>query len=623
MDRNSAVGLTLIAALLLAYFYFFAPKPQPVEQPTVQNTPDTTQIVTPEEPEARLDSSVLAEQYGDLSSFATGTEETITVETEDLRLAFSTKGGIIKSAELSKYTSYQDYRATRKGKLEKSSPLRLISPERTSFSLETNYKGRNVDLYKLFYRVEKSTSGDSTVVRFTLPLSSSAFISHTYTIPPRGHQVRYRIEQRGLDQDIAGENLTFVWKDAIQPLEKDLTDTRIYSTINVYSPVSGFDHLSERSTDTEMEVYTDPINWMAIKQKFFLAAIVSRGNFSGAEIMTTVPADTSVVKHASAKLLLSRAAIADGKEAFTYYIGPNDYHEIGDVAEDFRRNIYLGWPPVSWINKYVVFPVFHLLTQGINNYGLIIIILVILLKLVLFPLSYKSYLSMAKMKVLKPELDEIKAKHGDDMTKIQQEQLKLYQQVGVNPISGCIPVLLQMPILFAMFYLFPASIELRQQPFLWAEDLSTYDSVINLPFAIPFGVGDHISLFTLIMTVSTLVYTWQNNQLSSVQGPMKSMSYIMPLIFFFVLNSFSAGLTFYYFVSNLVTFGQQAFIRRFVDDEKIKKILEENRRRIAAGGGKKSRFMSKIQEAMKASEEAQRRAEENKRRAEEKKKKRR
>jgi YidC/Oxa1 family membrane protein insertase len=219
---------------------------------------------------------------------------------------------------------------------------------------------------------------------------------------------------------------------------------------------------------------------------------------------------------------------------------------------------------------------------------------------------------MAKMKVLKPDLDIIKEKHGDDMTKVQQEQLKLYQQVGVNPISGCVPVLMQMPILFAMFYLFPASIELRQQPFLWAEDLSTYDSLITLPFVIPFGVGNHISLFTLLMTVSTLIYTWQNNQLSSVTGPMKSMSYIMPVIFFFVLNSFSAGLTFYYFVSNLVTFAQQAIIRRFVDDKKIRLILEENRKKNAAGGGKKSKFMSRLEDAMKASEEARKKTDDGK-----------
>ena len=303
--------------------------------------------------------------------------------------------------------------------------------------------------------------------------------------------------------------------------------------------------------------------------------------------------------------------MANGKAEFKFYVGPNDYKQIGKVTKDFAKNVYLGWPPVYWINKFVIFPVFHFLTQYITNFGLIIIILVILLKLVLFPLSYKSYLSMAKMKVLKPELDEIKERVGEDMTKVQQEQMKLYSQVGVNPISGCIPVLLQMPILFAMFYLFPASIELRQQPFLWAEDLSTYDSIVNLPFVVPF-LGSHISLFTLLMTISTLIYTWQNNQISSVQGPMKSMSYIMPVIFLFVLNKFSAGLTFYYFVSNLVTFAQQAIIKRFVDEDKIKAIMEDNKKKNAANGGgaKKSKFMSKLEDAMKASEEARRKSEE-------------
>ena len=316
-----------------------------------------------------------------------------------------------------------------------------------------------------------------------------------------------------------------------------------------------------------------------------------------------------MVKRANAKLFIPIKDLKENKADFKFYFGPNDYQTIGHVAEKFTENVYLGWPPVFWINKFVIFPVFHFLTKYIANYGVIIIILVILLRLVLFPLSYKSYLSMAKMKVLKPELDEIKERVGEDMTKVQQEQMKLYQQVGVNPISGCIPVLLQMPILFAMFYLFPASIELRQQPFLWAEDLSTYDSLIRLPFAVPF-LGSHISIFTILMTAATLLYTWQNNQLSSVQGPMKTMSYVMPVIFLFVLNSFSSGLTFYYFVSTLLTFGQQAIIKRFVDEGKIRAIMEENRKKNAATGGKKSRFMSKLEDAMKASQETRKKSEE-------------
>jgi YidC/Oxa1 family membrane protein insertase len=393
-------------------------------------------------------------------------------------------------------------------------------------------------------------------------------------------------------------------------MEKDRQDLRDHSTITYFTTNDGFDNISEAAVNT---VSVTGVKWASIKQKFFLTSIIGENTtFTNGELSTIAvdPNDSAVVEQVKLKLNLPKASLAKGAN-LKYYIGPNDYQIIGDVAEKFNRNVYLGWPPVYWINKFVIFPVFHFLTKFLSNYGLIIIVLVLLLRLVLAPLSYRSYLSMAKMKVLKPELDEIKEKNGDDMAKVQQEQLKLYQQVGVNPISGCIPVLLQMPILFAMFYLFPASIELRQQPFLWAEDLSTYDSLIQLPFIVPF-LGSHISLFTLIMTMSTLAYTWQNNQLSSVTGPMKTMSYVMPLIFFFMLNRFSAGLTFYYTVGTLLTFAQQAIIKRFVDEDKIKAILEENRKRNVSGTVKKSKFMSKLEDAMKAGEEARKKADEDK-----------
>lgn len=590
----------MIAALLLAYFYWFSPKPQP--QAT---TPVTTEAPAQSPPDSviRQDAvadSVLASNYGDFSSFARGTEKTTSVETEDLSIVFTSKGGVIKELELKKYKTY-----TQK-------PLKLVTPDRTNFDLLTNYEGRDVDLYSLYYNSSNSQQGDTTVVSFSLQLPDGASLKHIYSIPNKGYQIKYRIEQKGLGERFSGNHLTFHWTDDIRPMEKDIRDTRNNSTVTYYEVNDGFGRLSEASSGTELETFSEPLKWAAIKEKFFLSSIIAKDQFSGGEVTTiTNDADTAVVEHARMTLFIPKATIIGGAD-FKLYIGPNDYQELDVVAPDFERNVYLGWPPIFWINKFLVFPVFHFLTGFISNYGLIIIILVILLKLVLAPLSYRSFLSMAKMKVLKPELDEIKEKHGDDMQKVQQEQLKLYQQVGVNPISGCIPVLLSMPLILAMFYLFPASIELRQQPFLWAEDLSTYDSPIRLPFEIPFGVGSHISLFTLLMTISTLIYQWQNNQLSNVQGPMKSMGYIMPIIFLFFLNSFSSGLTFYYFVSNLVTFAQQAIIRRFVDEGKIKAILEENRKKIAAGAGKKSKFMSKLEDAMKASEETRRKAEEEK-----------
>jgi YidC/Oxa1 family membrane protein insertase len=607
MDRNSAIGLTLIAGLLLAYFYWFAPKPQ--EAPKVPTATeqriaatDSSAVVVKGEPEAS--DSVLTATYGDLSAAMKGTDATTTVETGDLRIVFANRGGIIRELELKKFKTYDQ------------KPLLLVQPLSTAFNLSTQYQGREIDLYTLYYQPAQKKEGDTTVLSFTATLGNGASLAHVYKIPDLGHEIQYQVVSNGFDKLLGTDQLTFRWADAIRPLEKDLADTRKNTTITYNSREEGFDELSAASTGTENETLATPLTWVAIKRKFFLSSIIAKETpFAGGEVQTAFSAaDSSLVKQANIQLTIPKKALADGKANFKFYFGPNDYQVIGKVTDNFAKNVYLGWPPVYWINKFVIFPVFHFLTQYIGNYGLIIIILVILLKLVLFPLSYRSYLSMAKMKVLKPELDEIKARVGEDMAKVQQEQMKLYGQVGVNPISGCVPVLLQMPILFAMFYLFPASIELRQQPFLWAEDLSTYDSVIQLGFAIPFGVGSHISLFTVIMTLSTLIYTWQNNQMSSVQGPMKSMSYVMPVIFFFFLNSFSAGLTFYYFVSNLVTFAQQAVIKRFVDEDKIRAIMEDNKKKNAANGGtgKKSKFMSKLEDAMKAGEEARRKADEEK-----------
>jgi YidC/Oxa1 family membrane protein insertase len=353
------------------------------------------------------------------------------------------------------------------------------------------------------------------------------------------------------------------------------------------------------------------VKWVTIKQKFFISGIIAQNSFSGGELkQQTNEANTQVVKNAIVELFVPTADVQNDKANFTYYFGPNDYKIISEVTPGFSKNLSLGWPPMLWVNKFMVIPAFKFLESFIGNYGLIIVLLVLMVKLLLLPLSYSSYLGMAKMRLLKPETDAIKEKNGDNMAQAQQDTMKLYKQVGVNPFSGCIPLLVQMPFLFALFYFFPISIELRQKAFLWAEDLSTYDSIINLPFTVPFGFGSHVSLFVLLMTASTLIYTWQNNQMTGVTGPMKSMGYIMPIVFLFVLNSFAAGLSFYYFVSNLVTFSQQAIIKRFVDEDKIKAIMEENRKKAAASGGtgSKSKFMAKLEEAMKASEEAKKAA---------------
>ncbi|MEZ4972047.1 MAG: membrane protein insertase YidC [Cyclobacteriaceae bacterium] len=595
MDRNSAIGLTLIAVLLLIYFNYFSPTPPPPSEASEITAMDTTDQALLSDT-VRLETpvvsdSMLNQQYGSLGAYMTGTERTITVENNNLSVTLSNKGGIFKQVELKKFKTYYQ------------EPLYLVTPETNTFSLLTNYEGRDIDLYKLYYKGESLKQGDSTLVTYTANLGGTASIKHIYSIPATGYEIGYKLEMKGLT-GLGGDVVTYNWHDLIPVQEKDLQDSRNKTTVNYYQVGSGFDNISETSRDPEAESVINPIQWASIKQKFFISAIIAGKPFSGGEVRTAVPNFDTVVKEASMKLFIPKQHVVDGA-TFRYFFGPNRYSIVTDVTTGFEDNLNIGWPPIKWVNRFLIIPIFKFLENYISNYGIIIIILVLIVKLILSPLSYKSYLGMAKMKLLKPELDLLKEKYGDDMAKIQQEQMKLYQQAGVSPFSGCVPLLLQMPILFAMFYFFPVSIELRQAGFLWAEDLSTYDSIVNLPFTIPF-YGDHVSLFVLLMTASQIVYTWQNNQMTSVTGPMKSMGYFMPVIFMFVLNSFSAGLSFYYFVSNLVTFAQQAIIKRFVDEDKIMAVMEDHKKKIQAGGGKQSKFMNKLQEAMKASEEARR-----------------
>lgn len=597
MDRNSAIGLTLIAVLLLVYFNFFAPQPPaetgaPVTQtlaPADSVSSATTQPADTTTGAAMMPAAVAVEE-----------EKLTRIETNDLILTFTNRGGILQEVELRKFKTYYQ------------KPLLLASAGSNAFKLAATVEGKDIDLYKLFYTAESRTEGDSTFLTFTTTLGEGKYLKNIYSIPGTGYTLNYRIETSQLGNALNGEHLTYTWTDFIPPQEKDLVDSRTKTTVNYFTTAGESDGLSDTSTDPESESLAEPIKWVGIRQKFFTSAIIAGRSFSGGEISTHANlADTSVVKTANVILRIPKADVVGNQARFTYFFGPNDYKVITKITEGFSDNLYLGWPPVSWVNEFLILPIFHFLEQFISNYGIIIMILVVIIKLMLTPLSYSSYLGMAKMRLLKPELDLIKEKNGDNLTQAQQDQMKLYQQAGVNPFSGCIPLLLQMPILFAMFYFFPVSVELRQAPFLWANDLSTYDSIVTLPFTIPF-YGSHVSLFVLLMTASTLVYTWQNNQLTSVTGPMKSLSYIMPVVFMFVLNSFSAGLSFYYFVSNLVTFAQQAIIKRFVDEDKIKAVMEDHKKKMATGTGTKSKFMTKLEEAMKASEEARKQNEEAK-----------
>jgi YidC/Oxa1 family membrane protein insertase len=350
------------------------------------------------------------------------------------------------------------------------------------------------------------------------------------------------------------------------------------------------------SDDPEEAKVAGPVKWVSFSQRFFTAGIIADSVFQEVALTQSTPADSSIVRSMSASLALP---LIDGKASFTHYFGPDQYKTLKGVTAGFEENVDMGYFFVSWVNKYIVVHLFEFLEKYFNSYGLIIILIVFIIKMALLPLTYKSYIGMAKMRVIKPEIDELKEKYGDDATKMQQEQMKLFSQLGVSPISGCLPLLLQMPFLFAMFFFFPSAIELRQESLWWADDLSTYDEFIKLPFTIPF-YGAHVSLFTLLMTVSQVAYAYFNNQLTTATGPMKNIGYIMPVMFMFVLNSYPAGLSFYYFVSNIFTFGQQALIKLFVDDTKIRQKVEENK--LKNVDKKKSKFQQRLEDAMKVAD---------------------
>ncbi|MEQ8240012.1 MAG: membrane protein insertase YidC [Cyclobacteriaceae bacterium] len=600
MDRNQFIGLIVMLVFITVYFQFFAPEPIPVEESSnnTEVTSDTTNkssIST--QPETILSDSAMTRlnemKYGIFSSAAKGVAKEIEVENDDLKLKFSTKGGLLTYVELKEF---KDFRGE---------PLILVDESHSDMDFTVNHLSKNVDLSELYFtttsRNTKVTS-DSTRISFRLQLSGGQTLTYVYTIPKSGYEIGFKIDQQNITPLLNG-GLTLSWKQKMNRLELDFKDARNRSTVKYRTTDGEVDELSMTSTDNEEENLESPINWVSFRQKFFTSSVISASPFTKGYVSSAINfEDTTSIKNVALSLNMPLEDFVGNKTAMRFYFGPNNYAILKNVAPDFSENVDLGWFVLSWINKYAIIPIFHFLERFTSNYGIIIIIMVFILKLVLSPLTYKSHLGMAKMKVMKPELDELKEKHGEDMQKAQQEQMALYQKVGINPLSGCIPMVLQMPILFAMFYFFPNSIELRQEGFLWASDLSTYDSVLNLPFTIPF-YGDHVSLFTILMTASTILYTWSNSQVTTVQGPMKSLQYVMPIMFLFFLNSYASGLTFYYFVSNIVSFGQIALFRKFIDEDKIKAILDENRKKNK--DKKKSKFQQKLEDAMKASKEAQ------------------
>lgn len=612
MDKNQIIGISLITVLMLGYFGFMST--QTPETPAATSSAITQTIIKDTAVAAAVatDTAVKAQnqrEYGDFAAAMVGEAKEFKLENKDVVVTLSTQGGTIKSVLLKNYSTWD------------KKQLFLFNEENNQLSLTINTNKKPVDLYKLYYAGVESKEGEKQVLTFKTDAGNGKTIEHKYALGAEGFTIDYNVKASGFGSELPNLPLTLDWKEQVERIEYDAEQARVKSTVNYMATEDGFDYLSEASKDRETETVSN-IQWISLKQKFFNSGfIVREGGTIPSATVTAYPMYSTLpnapinsekyIKSLEAQVQLPLEGVITGKAAYSFYFGPNDFKICKAVpVENYHKNVNLGWPLISWINRFVVIPVFDGLKGVFSSFGLIIVILVLLIKALLLPLSYKSFVSMAKMKALKPELDELKAKHGDDQQAIQMEQMQVYKQFGINPLSGCIPVLLQMPILLAMFSFFPNAIDLRGESLWWATDLSSYDEFAKLPFPIPF-YGSHVSMFTLLMTVSTLVYTWVNNQVSTVTGPMKYMSYAMPVVFLFVLNSFPAGLSFYYFVSNIVTIAQQLIIRRFVDEGKLRLQLEAARDKNLSGdtttGGapKKNRFMARMEEAMKQREQQQ------------------
>ncbi|HEY9197671.1 MAG TPA: membrane protein insertase YidC, partial [Mucilaginibacter sp.] len=537
-----------------------------------------------------VDSAVLKSPFGAAS---VGSEKLVTLENQEMIVKLSTKGGKVASVELKNYKTFN------------KKPLVLFSGDKTHFGLNFNVGNKNINTDEYYFTPNgtdlKVAEKDSASITLRLSYSATQYIDYIYSLKGTGFKLGLTVKPTGLDGVMASSNnLNLNWAASLHKQEKDLKMERQYSTVYYYNTDGDVDYLSE-TKDDQKEIADKKMAWVAFKQHFFSNALIAKNGISKTNVgIVTDVADTTDVKQMKADLALVRSA--DGSVPLEFYFGPNRFNTLKDQGHDLEKLVNLGWGPLKYINRFAVLPLFNFLNQFNWNYGLIILILTIALKLVLSPLTYKSYLSMAKMRVLKPEMDEIKAKVGEDNpTLLQQEYLKLYKKAGVNPLGGCLPLLIQMPIVIAFFRFFPSLFELRGQSFLWMHDLSTYDAVItfgNIPF-----IGDHISLMCLLMTISTLIYTYFNNQISGATGQMKYIGYITPIIFLATLNSYPSGLNYYYFLANMLTFTQQYLIKFMVDDKKIHAQILENKKK-PEEKKKKSGFQARMEEMMRQQQQA-------------------
>lgn len=599
MDRNTVIGFVLLALLFFGYFYYTSQGEKAAEKQKLHIQDSLNRLKPKVDTTLKMSSgsdSLNAKRDSTTAGIAqdsVGKEQLVTLENKVLKITFSSKGGQPKEIEIKNFKTFD-------GK-----PLILQDGSFNDISYPIN-TGNNQSVQTgdlLFTPSAVQTNADSSqVINFRVQIKTGESIEHEYILKANDYMVGFNIRLNGANRLFPQNAINLLWKVKAGQLEKDMGWETQQSHISfVENNNFDFEHIAEgRSDDKKFEA---PVQWLALNQQFFASAIVAKNNFAGGEIKWDSPKDTSlhVIADATANLKLDVPQGNDAVIPMELFYGPTDYKILKSYGNQMFNMVPLGsgiLAFVKYINRGFIMPVFNFLASKIASYGLVIALLTIIIRLLISPLTYQSYLSGAKMKLLKPELEVLKTKFKDDKQAFGMEQMKLYKSAGVNPLGGCIPALFQIPIFFALYDFFNSNIALRQQSFWWAKDLSTYDSIYNIPFNIPF-YGNHVSLFTITAAITSMLISLygMSNMQDNSNPVMKYLPFIFPVVLIGVFNRMPAALTWYYTVSNTITLLIQLVIQKYIiDHDKIMAKLQENK--------KKPKAQSKWQERVTAMQES-------------------
>ncbi len=603
-DKNTVIGFVVLAVLFIGMFYFnskdqAATTRQKIYQDSIANAQKPKQeidTVGQKKIAAQNDSIANITSAGQYQNAATGTEQLVTIENDVFKIAFTNKGGQPKWVELKKF------------KDQDSNQVRLAASDFDKIDYKINtLTGNSQNIKSLFFTAGPVVkNGDNTSISFTMSADSAGpSIIHQFVIKKNDYMIDFDIKMNGADKLLSQEVMNLQWQYRAIKQEKDLTYERTNTQVG-YRLDGEFDyHTIGRRSDISFE---KPVQWVAMRQLFFNTILVAKNNFSGGKMEWITPNDSATVVQSTANLRID-AKGTNPTISMSVFYGPSDYHILREYNNEMGKLVNLGQNIYSFVrplNKYIVIPVFDFLRNLVGSSGIAILLLTFFIRLVISPLTYSSYLSGAKMKALRPEIEKLKAKFGKDQQQMSMEQMKLFREAGVNPLGGCIPALLQIPIFFALFSFFNSSVALRGESFLWAKDLAAYDSILNIGFEIPL-YGSHVSLFTITACLTSFIISIYSMSMTPDQSNpvLKYMPYIFPFILLFVFNKLPSALTWYYTVSNLVTLGLQFAIQKYIiDHDKILAKMEENRKKPKAKSKWQDKF-AQMQEQQKTLKEQQ------------------